>query len=136
MDWDKDYIKIYVDDELLNITNLNSTVNPRAEHCWFDNYNPFRDHKMYLLLNLALGGDNGGSLANTTFPAQYLVDYVRIYQKDDSSTPSDDNPSGPNLVTNGGLRMLVVLPLTVIMVSLRQTVFLVGTWHVMYGMFM
>jgi len=102
MDWDKNFIKLYVDDELLNTTNLNTTVNPLADHCWIENYNPFRDHKMYLLLNLALGGDNGGSLANTTFPAQYLVDYVRIYQKDDNIIPSDDTPSGPNLVTNGG----------------------------------
>jgi len=102
MDWDKDFIKLYVDDELLNTTNLNNTVNPRAEYCWYDDYNPFRGHNMYLLVNLALGGNNGGSLANTQFPCQYLVDYVRIYQKDDgSTTPSDDTPSGPNLVTNG-----------------------------------
>lgn len=89
MDWDKDCIKLYVDDELLNKIDLNQTINPRADHCAFDNYNPFRDHKMYLLLNLALGGDNGGSLANTIFPCQYLVDYVRIYQKENCSTPSD-----------------------------------------------
>lgn len=92
MDWDKDFIKLYVDDELLNSTNLNSTVNPYVQdRCWIENYNPFRDHKMYLLLNLALGGDNGGSLDSTQFPCQYLVDYVRIYQKDDDSTPNDSN---------------------------------------------
>lgn len=81
MDWDEDFIKLYVDDELLNSINLNATVNPRAEHCQYDDYNPFRGYHMYLLLNLALGGDNGGSLTNTPFPCQYLVDYVRVYQK-------------------------------------------------------
>lgn len=92
MDWDKDFIKLYVDDELHNSTNLNSTVNPYVQdRCWIENYNPFRDHKMYLLLNLALGGDNGGSLDSTQFPCQYLVDYVRIYQKDDDSTPNGSN---------------------------------------------
>jgi hypothetical protein len=34
-----------------------------------------------MLLNLALGGDNGGSLAGTTFPNRFEVDYVRVYQK-------------------------------------------------------
>lgn len=102
MDWDNSYIKLYVDDELLNTTNLNNTVNPRAEYCWYDDYNPFRGHNMYLLLNLALGGVNGGSLANTQFPCQYLVDYVRVYQKRGGSTPGDDVPTGPNLVENGG----------------------------------
>lgn len=31
-----------------------------------------------VILNLALGGNQGGSLANTPFPSQYLVDFVRI----------------------------------------------------------
>ena len=29
---------------------------------------------------MALGGNSGGSIANLTFPNQYLVDYVRVYQ--------------------------------------------------------
>ena len=87
MDWDSAYIRLYVDDELINTTNLDNTVNPRADYCWYDNYNPYRGHNMYLLLNLALGGDNGGSLANTPFPCQYLVDYVRVYQKAPTISP-------------------------------------------------
>lgn len=81
MDWDKQFIKLYVDDELLNSINLDETINSRADYCPVDGYNPFRGHPMYLLLNLALGGDNGGSLATTPFPCQYLIDYVRVYQK-------------------------------------------------------
>jgi len=36
---------------------------------------------MYILLNLAVGGDWPGSPdGNTVFPSQYLIDYVRVYQ--------------------------------------------------------
>ena len=48
---------------------------------------PF-DHKFFLLLNLAVGGDwPGPPDANTVFPQQMLVDYVRVYSRnaDDSS---------------------------------------------------
>jgi beta-glucanase (GH16 family) len=38
------------------------------------------DHPFYLLINLAVGGDLGGPVAEeTTFPQQLLVDYVRVY---------------------------------------------------------
>ena len=41
---------------------------------------PF-DQKFHLLLNLSVGGGFVGSVgANTKFPAQYLIDYVRVYQ--------------------------------------------------------
>jgi hypothetical protein len=38
------------------------------------------DHPFYLLINLAVGGDLGGPVAEeTTFPQQLLVDYLRVY---------------------------------------------------------
>ena len=38
--------------------------------------------KMYVLLNLAVGGDWPKSPdANTMFPQSFDVDYVRVYQK-------------------------------------------------------
>jgi len=70
MDWDKDAIKLYLDDELLNTTPLSETINA-------DGSNPFVEEQ-YLLLNLALGG-NGGK--PTSDLIKYEVDYVRIYQK-------------------------------------------------------
>ncbi|MBO9592693.1 MAG: glycoside hydrolase family 16 protein [Niabella sp.] len=73
MDWDEQAIKLYVDDHLLNEVPLDQVVNP-------DGFNPFRQPH-YMLLNLAIGGDNGGDPAATRFPSQYLVDYVRVYQK-------------------------------------------------------
>ncbi len=41
---------------------------------------PF-DNPQYLLLNLAIGGDMGGTVDNNIFPVQMEVDYVRVYQK-------------------------------------------------------
>jgi len=43
---------------------------------------PF-DTPQYLILNLAIGGDWGGQkgIDDAIFPAKYLVDYVRVYQK-------------------------------------------------------
>ena len=72
MDWTKDYIRLYLDDELLNETDLTQTVNP-------DGFNPFH-HPQYILLNLALGGQHGGDPSNSDFPIVYEVDYVRVYQ--------------------------------------------------------
>jgi beta-glucanase (GH16 family) len=76
MDWDKDFIRIFLDDELFNEISLENTVNGAIG----EYTNPF--HKPhYLLLNLALGGDNGGEIDPSAFPLQYEIDYVRVYQK-------------------------------------------------------
>ncbi len=37
--------------------------------------------RAYMLVNLAIGGQNGGDPSGTTFPARYEVDYVRVFQK-------------------------------------------------------
>ncbi|MEM6331295.1 MAG: hypothetical protein AAF790_13750, partial [Planctomycetota bacterium] len=53
---------------------------------------PFRQPH-YLLLNLAIGGTNGGDPSQTEFPTRYLVDYVRVYQRgapDDSGATASD----------------------------------------------
>jgi beta-glucanase (GH16 family) len=71
MDWNNDSISLFLDDQLLNSTLLNQTINP-------DGFNPFHQPH-YILLNLALGG-NGGDPAKTLFPIKYEVDYVRVYQ--------------------------------------------------------
>jgi hypothetical protein len=34
-----------------------------------------------MLLNVAIGGTNGGDPSNTVFPNRFEVDYVRVYQK-------------------------------------------------------
>ena len=52
--------------------------------------NPFQQ-KVFIIINQALGGTNGGDPSHTTFPLDYLIDYVRVY----SGTPSPAPPSPP-----------------------------------------
>jgi hypothetical protein len=33
-----------------------------------------------MILNLALGGDNGGELPDSSIPAKFEIDWVRVYQ--------------------------------------------------------
>jgi len=73
MDWDDQTIALFVDDLQMNTTSLSTAVNP-------DGTCPFRQ-KHYIIVNLAIGGTNGGDPSNTTFPARYEIDYVRVYQK-------------------------------------------------------
>lgn len=75
MDWDSDSLKLYVDDRLLNTIDVRKTLNPTDR----GPKNPFRQPH-YLLLNLAIGGANGGDPAGTTFPTRYEIEYVRVYQ--------------------------------------------------------
>jgi beta-glucanase (GH16 family) len=35
----------------------------------------------FMLVNLAIGGNNGGDPAGTTFPQYYYIDYIRVYQR-------------------------------------------------------
>ena len=76
MDWDEESIKLYLDDELLNEIPLSSTINGTIGN----GENPFTKPQ-YLLLNLALGGINGGPIDDEAFPMKYEIDYVRVYQK-------------------------------------------------------
>ena len=40
------------------------------------------DQPFFIILNLAIGGHLGGLVSpDTVFPAQYQIDYVRVYQK-------------------------------------------------------
>jgi beta-glucanase (GH16 family) len=72
LEWTENKMNILLDGVSMNTIDVNTSINKS------DGKNPFQQPH-YVLLNLALGGDNGGSLTNTTFPSQYLVDYVRIY---------------------------------------------------------
>lgn len=102
MDWDQEFIRLYLDDELLNEIPLSSTVNGSV-----GNYiNPFKTPH-YVLLNLAMGS-NGGKIDNTALPMCYEVDYVRVYQK--SKEPYDafhpgkiwNDTNGEHINAHGG----------------------------------
>ena len=75
MDWDENAIALYVDDQLLNKVELSKLVNKDGS-----GINPFKQPH-YMLLNLAMGGQNGGDPSDTSFPNRFEVDYVRVYQK-------------------------------------------------------
>jgi beta-glucanase (GH16 family) len=69
-DWDKDSLNWYVDGTLVWTRNRLTTP-------WFDEV----FHKPYnLRLNVQVGGWLGDPDASVPFPADFLVDYVRVYQ--------------------------------------------------------
>lgn len=74
MDWDDRAIVLSVDGAALNTVELSRTVNQDGSGT-----NPFLKPQ-YLLLNLAVGGTQGGDPSKTTFPLRFEVDYVRVYQ--------------------------------------------------------
>ena len=76
LDWDENTMTISVDGQVLNTQDVNKTINGDAEA-----KNPFRAPQT-ILLNLAIGGQNGGDPSATQFPALFEVDYVRVYQKE------------------------------------------------------
>ncbi|NDV57360.1 family 16 glycosylhydrolase [Bacteroides sp. 519] len=89
MDWDDDFIRLYLDDELMNETDLSQTNNGTGglSDWWRGSWrNPFKeagnggdDFGQQIFLNLAMGG-NGGQPVLSELPLKYYVDYVRVYQ--------------------------------------------------------
>lgn len=76
MDWTPRSIRIYLDDELLNEISMRDVKNGSIG----EGINPFM-RPQYILLNLALGGDNGGEIDDKAMPMRYEIDYVRVYQQ-------------------------------------------------------
>lgn len=72
MDWDEHRIRLFVDDMLLNEIDLSKTLNP-------DGSNPFHQPH-YLIVNLAIGGTQGGEPDPDLFPVRYEIDYIRVYE--------------------------------------------------------
>lgn len=71
MDWTEDYIRLYLDGELLNEIPLSKTIN-------HDGRNPFHEPQ-FILLDHAI--DIRATPHPDLFPMRYEVDYVRVYQK-------------------------------------------------------
>jgi beta-glucanase (GH16 family) len=76
MIWQKGSIAYYVDDPSKPyVTYTPASIASLSGAVW-----PFDAGPQFLILNLAVGGSWPGSpTASTVFPAQMLVDYVRIY---------------------------------------------------------
>lgn len=113
MDWDTESIRLYVDDRLLNETKLAETENA---HTKWGPRKPFH-HPHYMILNLALGGDNGGDMEKATLPAEYIIDYVRVYQRDEDKAfvaeKDDYVPPAPYTGKKVGIHHFSELPKTV-----------------------
>lgn len=75
MEWQPEYLRIYLDDELLNDIDLTKTINGT----YGEGKNPFHTPQ-YFLLNLAIGGQHGGKPAPEKYPLRYEIDYIRFYQ--------------------------------------------------------
>ena len=73
MDWDDQNIVLSVDNQQLNTSALSSMLNS-------DGKSPFKQ-KAYMIVNLAIGGQNGGDPSKTSFPKRYEIDYLRVFQK-------------------------------------------------------
>lgn len=73
LEWEPDEYRVYVDSTLyFTFKNENKTYKE-----W-----PF-DQRFHLIINVAVGGNWGGrkGIDENIFPAEMLVDYVRVYQK-------------------------------------------------------
>jgi hypothetical protein len=79
MDWDAMSIKLFLDDKQVNEQDLSKTINTSPGRGAPEN--PFVEGGAYLILNQAIGGQNGGNSSKTEFPVRFLVDYVRVWQK-------------------------------------------------------
>ena len=73
MEWDSLTVNVAVDGR----TYFSFANENKGYEYW-----PF-DNKMFLILNIAIGGNWGGQqgIDNTIFPIRMEVDYVRVYQK-------------------------------------------------------
>lgn len=73
IDWDQDLISWWVDGNVYHSVTRGSL---QAHQEWV------YDQPFFLLLNLAVGGNYVGSPTNDTpFPAEYKIDYIRVYQR-------------------------------------------------------
>lgn len=71
MDWSTTGISFFRDGVRYAAVNWRSDPGNRI-------FNP--DHPMFLLLNLAVGGDVGHPLPDTQFPVDFVIDYVRVWE--------------------------------------------------------
>ncbi|WP_430812552.1 MULTISPECIES: family 16 glycosylhydrolase [unclassified Carboxylicivirga] len=89
LDWTENYMKIYVDGILINEFDPNTTNNSDSYSC--PGTAPFKGSPQLLWLNLALGGNAGGSTSALPDSTVYLVDYIRVYQLNSQEPTSPIN---------------------------------------------
>lgn len=65
-EWSADFIKIFVDDQLIHSVANSSAI-------------PF-NHNFFIIMNVAMGGNFGGVVDPAVTTASMEVDYIRVYQ--------------------------------------------------------
>jgi beta-glucanase (GH16 family) len=71
LEWDPSEIRWYLDGDIFHTADIANGINGTSEF----------HEDFYLILNLAVGGDwPGYPDGSTVFPAQMLIDYVRVYK--------------------------------------------------------
>ena len=94
--WSPDTIKWYVDgNQLFHVTPASYSSIP-SQNTW-----PFNSNQWYLMINLAI--TQSGPNANTVFPNQMEIDYVRVYQENITgivNTSANENVIYPNPASN------------------------------------
>ncbi len=94
MEWEVGVIRLYIDGALFATFDYDPTDNTDVDsyQAW-----PF-DKRFHLILNTAFGGNWGGAqgIDDTVLPVDFVIDYVRVYQKDYAGM----DESAPSAVTN------------------------------------
>ncbi|ADQ45037.1 glycoside hydrolase family 16 [Caldicellulosiruptor kronotskyensis 2002] len=79
IEWEPNVIRWYFDGELYQVR----TVSDLVGKTWVF------DHDFYIILNLAIGGNWPGSPdASTVFPQKFVIDYVRVFQRESGEYPA------------------------------------------------
>jgi len=93
IEWEEGIIRWFVDGTLYGTRNSWNT----SGHSFPA---PF-DQKFHLLINFAVGGNFPGNPdASTSFPQQYVIDYVRVFQKPVSTNTENEIPPGKGFLRN------------------------------------
>jgi beta-glucanase (GH16 family) len=101
--WDSTYIKWYMDDQLYYLLNITNGTNGTEEF----------HKKFYLILNLAVGGNwPGYPDATTQFPADFVVDYIRVYKDQAELTVNEINQNAVTVYPNPAEDLLTIKGLT------------------------
>lgn len=66
LDWSATAVKMYVDEQLIHSVPNSAAI-------------PF-NHRFFLLINMAIGGNFGGAVDGALTGAEFQIDYIRVYQ--------------------------------------------------------
>jgi beta-glucanase (GH16 family) len=81
IEWEPNEVRWYVDDQLYE-TRTPADLPPGTKWVY--------DHPFSMILNLAVGGNfPGNPSAETKFPSQMKVDYVRVYKRPEGAVPAN-----------------------------------------------